>query len=382
MAITRRTILVVLPAFVAYASLFALQRRVKEHLGLQDDNSKLSYRFGRAVALLYWLNLVCRFGHELFARWVSSKFRIYVGLSSLAVSEIILMIMTFGPRTTANPWTYINVVGIAYTLGGIGIGTFEPNIVNFITPYGKQTQGWASFGIPGGVACVTIIGFFLLRIGVPLWCLYAGVIIMLMAATAILTTLETKDRQLGSEVRPLLPEHAKDTGDQSTPLIFTVPLVIRYLCLTVDMFGVSMFSPGVILYVEDQKTINILGFAMKNSTYFTVYGIGTSLGGIVGRLVGHWVTKVLHPCIPLSFLVAGVLVNIVLTPDIPIFGFLGAFLVLFGNGFLYNQCWRYFDNHCNESSRLRVISLWLGFGDCGSVSGSMLITAMRGKLTG
>ena len=60
----RWIILVVIPVFMGYASLFSLQHKVKAEYGIADDGSTASRAFGAAVSFLYLGNLIFRFAHN------------------------------------------------------------------------------------------------------------------------------------------------------------------------------------------------------------------------------------------------------------------------------------------------------------------------------
>ena len=60
----RRVIFVVIPVFMAYACLFALQGKLKTELNVECGASE-DEAFGRAVSALYMGNLVFRFAHNL-----------------------------------------------------------------------------------------------------------------------------------------------------------------------------------------------------------------------------------------------------------------------------------------------------------------------------
>ena len=80
---------------------------------------------------------------------------------------------------------WIGWVFIAYTLGGVGIGSFESNLLSAITPLGSKTKVWAIIGLPLGFNVISIGGFLLLSVGVPPVALYLGVATGLAAGMSV-----------------------------------------------------------------------------------------------------------------------------------------------------------------------------------------------------
>jgi len=71
----RRVIFVVIPVFMAYACLFALQGKLKTEMNVECGASS-EEAFGRAVSALYIGNLIFRFAHNLVR--VSLKYSLYL----------------------------------------------------------------------------------------------------------------------------------------------------------------------------------------------------------------------------------------------------------------------------------------------------------------
>lgn len=65
------------------------------------------------------------------------------------------------PSTRHLAWVFI-----AYGLGGVGVGSFESNVMSVITPLGHATKTWAVLGLPIGYNIINI-GSFLMMLPAP-----------------------------------------------------------------------------------------------------------------------------------------------------------------------------------------------------------------------
>ena len=76
-------------------------------------------------------------------------------------------------------------VGFAYFMGGMGVGTFESNLLSSIAPLGPDTKVWVIIGMPVGFVSISVIGFILrspppFGAGLNPGYLYLGVMIALV----------------------------------------------------------------------------------------------------------------------------------------------------------------------------------------------------------
>merc|ERR1719357_966089 len=73
-------------------------------------------------------------------------------------------------------------VVLAYCMGGLGIGTFESNVLACLTPLGHRTKQIAITAIPVGIAIVMIGGFGVMGSTMNLspLCIYACVAVLLL----------------------------------------------------------------------------------------------------------------------------------------------------------------------------------------------------------
>ena len=378
------SILLVLPMFMGYASLFSLQHKVKETFGIPDDDSTRSQLFSYLVMALYLGNLFFRFGHNwVFRCWASSQ-RVVVSIVAMMSSMLLIAFLFYIPASPCG----LEWVAVTYFLGGCGIGTFEANVLDVLTPYGEKTQGWSSLGIPSGVTSVTVGGFLLMGIGLPPVYLYFIVTGMLGVSLGIYFFYLPPPPEGNAYSSELMEVDRIEKGEYSSEaqIEFFPSLKIGwyYAALSLDMLCVALFSPGVMLYILDKKHISVtnpfgLNLHLRNAFFFLAYNSGTFIGASLGRVLAYKKRTLYHPFLPLLSGLLGIFIDLLIGHFWNIFTPLGGFCVMFMNGFLYNQTWRVVDKRYGGKERLKILSYWLLFGDIGSVTGSGLINLIRSK---
>ena len=112
---------------------------------------------------------------------------------------------------------------------------------------------------------------------------------------------------------------------------------------------------------------------MSNASFFALYNFFTFLGETISRKLAY-VGPPRKPVFFLVFSAAGVVLNLV---KIPLLSCLAGFLVFFANGSIYNHTCRKVDSYVLPKHNLIALSIWLLIGDCGSVTGSNLISYIR-----
>ena len=384
------SILLVLPMFMGYASLFSLQHKVKDIFGIPDDDSDRSKLFSYLVMALYLGNLFFRFGHNWVFRWWTSSQRVVISIISMMLSMLLIAFLFYLP---SSPYG-IGWVAVTYFIGGCGIGTFEANALDMLTPYGKKTQAWSSLGIPSGVTSITVGGFLLMGIGLPPVSLYFVVTGMLCLSLGIyFFGLPPRPTELldGNDSPSFAKMDQLERGEAFGPALGQEekkPLALGwyYGALAIDMLCVALFSPGVMLYLFHSKRVEVsnpfgIYAHLKNAFFFMAYNLGTFVGASLGRYLAYRVKKLYHPFLPLLSGCLGIFIDLLIGHFWNIFTPLGGFCVMFMNGFLYNQTWRMVDNRYRgkDKERLKVLSYWLLCGDLGSVTGSGLINLVRSK---
>lgn len=355
---------VVMPLFCGYACLFALQRQIKQKYGIADNSSPLSHMYGVAASLVYVGNFVFRLGHNVLFFYLEPRARVIISMTSMALSMSIITSIFFFMKDPSLAWVFI-----AYACGGIGIGTFESNLLSTITPLGKATKFWAILAMPTGILSITVGGFILLQFGVDAGYIYLGVLVFMIVGLVVFITRfyklpSSEDNAISikeffiqiSEIRNWFPQ-----------------IGFHCLALMVDMFCVSMFSPGVMLYIYNQKYVNFPYFhhsKLASDWLFVIYDACFFLGDTLSRKLFYPV-RTIFPLVFWVFAAMGIgcaLSNIAIL--VPLCGF----LVAFCNGSIYSQANRKIDTTVDKKYNLIAFSFWLFIGDIGSVLGSNTIS--------
>jgi hypothetical protein len=356
---------VVLPIFMGYASLFALQHKVKSAYGIADDMSPLSRAFTASTSLLYLGNLTFRLGHTLFARWLSPRGRVFLSLGCMMTAMLILGVMVF---CVGSRW--IGWVPLAYGCGGVAVGTFEANLLATLSPL-EGAKLYAVTAIPIGITVVTVGAFLLLSLGVHVAFFYFFVSFACVCGMLLMrhripdTTMELKGhRSLVANVR---------SWREWFPSIASLPIAF-----SIDMFCVSTFSPGVLLFVYDDPhtPVPLFGSEVTPDVFFALYNTATFFGGFLGRSGGYRIPR-MHPLwfTPLSL----VAVALIFTKR-PELQLMAGFCCLLADGLVYSQTCRNIDARVPHEYAVMAMSVWLFVGDIGSVTGSNLILQVRQML--
>jgi len=354
--------LVVLPLFCGYACLFALQREVKKIYNIKDDNSQLSHLYGVAASLVYIGNLVFRLGHNILFSFFYPRTRVVISMLSMATSMGIITCIFFFMKDPS-----IVFVFIAYGLGGLGIGTFESNLLSTISVLGKKTKLWAIIGIPVGINIITVGGFILLELGLFPGYIYLGVLIFHLIGIALYFYRIFWDAGIGNNINLLDFLHQLKQWRQWFPTIKW-----NCLALAVDMLCVSMFSPGLILYMYDEDYVYFGSNRLATNWMFAIYDLCFFLGDTSSRKLVYMM-KTISPFLFLILAFIGVACGMVSKFFMPLI-FLCPLFISFCNGSIYSQSNRHIDTKVPKEFSLISFSFWLFLGDVGSVVGSNLIS--------
>ena len=135
----RRTILVTLSIFAGYAALVTMQHKLKNardavRLRLPESYDD-SEAFKHASQLNYVGNLVFRLAHNFVFAFLTPRQRVLLALVAMGFATGLLGVVVC---LLESPW--IGWVPIAYFLGGVAVGTFESNMLSYITPLGHATK--------------------------------------------------------------------------------------------------------------------------------------------------------------------------------------------------------------------------------------------------
>mmetsp|Transcript_3739 Transcript_3739/g.13838 ORF Transcript_3739/g.13838 Transcript_3739/m.13838 type:complete len:511 (-) Transcript_3739:113-1645(-) len=370
---------VVFPMFCGYAALFGMQHHVKTKLGIQDDNSEKSYEFGFAVSTVYLSNLLIRFGHSFLFCCIPPRGRVFISMGLMIASVLVIAGPIFIFDSCHMYW-----VVIAYFLGGMGIGSFESNMLGCLTPFGHRTKHVAITAIPAGVNAVLIGGFF--AMGPPFNA--PPVLVYLAVASSILCGMVVMSLRIprGSACRtpssdnmaPLSSQGRFGRGKLWSDLrlfrAWLPQLWHHALASTVNLFALSAFCPGVMLYVYNTDTVALApGVVVKTDSFMALVNAGNLLGGLTGRWLSYRLTP-RHPMLYGCFSAAGICLILQWQPCLAP---LGTFLVLMGDGLIYGSISRFIDASIPQEFNVIAISAWLFIGDLGSILGSSLTNSIR-----
>ena len=365
----RWIILVVIPVFMGYASLFSLQHKVKAKYGIADDGSAASRAFGAAVSFLYLGNLIFRFAHNFVFFCVTPRWRVILAMLSMMIAMLVLLLMVFLWESKNLLWVYV-----AYMLGGVAIGSFEANLLSAIAPLGHQTKLWATMGIPIGVSTITIGGFIVMAIGVVPEYIYGFTILGLAVGIVIFSFV--------------IPYHHVDRNSDSFGAFLQnlrewrewLPKIRSHsIVLAINMCCVSLFSPGLMLYIYDNPAGVTLwsGVVVETDAFFAVYNSFTFIGATIGRNLAYTDKRNRPVAIFLVFSAMGAAINSFAgMNNFAIISPIAAMCVFLANGSIYNYTCKFIDSKLKKSM-VTACSFWLFVGDLGSTTGSNLIPTLK-----
>eukprot|EP01091_Cochliopodium_minus_P018747 TRINITY_DN7681_c0_g1_i1.p1 TRINITY_DN7681_c0_g1~~TRINITY_DN7681_c0_g1_i1.p1 ORF type:complete len:414 (+),score=79.81 TRINITY_DN7681_c0_g1_i1:37-1278(+) len=358
---------VVLPVFSGYAGLFALQAQLKTKIyHISNNTSKDDYLFGVAVSFLYIGNLIFRLMHNVIFGWLSSRNRVIVSILSLFSSMFLLVLLSFvkNMAKTSLAWVFI-----AYGLGGMGIGTFEANVLATLTPLGPTTKMWAIIAIPVGIVLITIGSFVLLQFGVYVGYIYMGIGVGLGCGMLVyFVRIYSASVKSGNQVNVnslTISDFFRHMRDYKNWARFVAWHSFSNLF---DMFCVSLFSPGVILYIYDKPTVNFrwTNTSIPTNWFFVLYDACFFVGDFSSRRIWYPV----RPIFPFLFLIFSACGIVMGLSNVAEFVPFCAFLIAFANGSIYAQTVKVIDSKVPREYNLISLSFWLFIGDVGSVIGS------------
>merc|ERR1719356_460301 len=119
------------------------------------------------------------------------------------------------------------------------------------------------------------------------------------------------------------------------PQIWSLPIATA-----IDMFTLSSFSPGVALYIWDQKTVALTpSLAMPTHSFFALYNTFNMFGGLCGRILSYK----LKPRHPMLYSLLNICGAGMLLLKIPVLAPLSTFIVMMGDGLIYGTITRRID---------------------------------------
>ena len=126
------------------------------------DSEKMLFEHG--MSAIFFGALCFRIGHNIILSFLSPKQRCILCLFLMFLSMLIIIFSGF---IFESKYTFYII--ISNFLGGMSIGSFEPNYLSIITPFGEKTKVYLMYGIPLGYNSLSIIGFLLLNFFNLVW---------------------------------------------------------------------------------------------------------------------------------------------------------------------------------------------------------------------
>jgi hypothetical protein len=360
----RRVALAVIPVFMGYSVLLSLQERLRDHLGIHDNKSDAAQVFQTAVSLIFIGDIIFRLMHNVFLTFLRPRNRVLFAYGCIVVSmALIITVFYWGNVTSLTP------VFFAYFIGGVGIGTFEANIVSCTTPLGHGTKQWALLGMPLGYNGISIGAFLLFTARPHSVALEMSTFIVVLVFNVI-----------GAFIfKLLIPDVEFEASDDNFFKFIAdlkywrewLPIVYRHLlCMFVNMFCVILMS-GVVLYIFKGDDVPLWPGSkaptMPKDTFQALYNLCSFLGDFSSRRLIYKMKRRIHPAFILIPLLIGLGLGLA---RVVMLAWVGMFLVMFANGSLYATTTRYVDDSVPRRFNLAVFSVWLFLGDCGSFTAS------------
>jgi hypothetical protein len=372
----RSAIFTMTPAFMGYAALVTLQDNIKKRLGIVDGNSPGSYEFSFAVSWLYLGNLIFRLMHNIIFERFSPRARVCIAYVCLSIACMTLAIAYYLCNSKSITWVFV-----AYMTGGIGVGTFESNLISSITPLGHKTKQWAQFGISIGFNGVSV-GAFLLYAAFPAsaeWLQCGTYIVIALCNLAGLAFFTLAIPQIDySSSKQGLAMFWKDIRRFREWL----PLMASYSApFPLDMASLGFFS-AVQLYIYNVAHIPLWwhsSVTVPENAFRAVFNLHSLLGDGLGRKIAYSRSRLTHPAF---FLILSAIGGGLILSKIALIAPLGMFLVMFANGSMYATTTKYVDVAVPQRFNLIALSFWLFVGDVGSFVGSNLVNVARVAIGG
>lgn len=359
-------------------------------------------------------NLLFRLLHNLFFGSFLPRHRVCISLMAIFSSMFLLSLIYFWFEATSVVWVYV-----CYIVGGIGVGTFEANLLATITPLGPDTKVWALVGMPAGFTIISVFGYALMGLfDVSVVFLYLfdaftcliGIFIWYYRIPINSDSNMSRNNDANSQTLKDFVGYLKDWRQ------WLLKIKINCLALCVDMFCVAFFSAinqyiltgtkiplfGMcicllflfvffLLFVplgcgcarilenvskyssiqETYKHTNIQtggnSLLVNTDDFFSVYSFLSFVGDASGRKLIYYFKYSKSPIYFLSFSIGGAFLCLL---KIPVLTWVGYFLIFLANGLIYASTTRKIDAHILKQWSLTSLSIWLFVGDLGSVTGS------------
>eukprot|EP00484_Ammonia_sp_Unknown_P020946 CAMPEP_0197032380 /NCGR_PEP_ID=MMETSP1384-20130603/11070_1 /TAXON_ID=29189 /ORGANISM="Ammonia sp." /LENGTH=423 /DNA_ID=CAMNT_0042462029 /DNA_START=36 /DNA_END=1304 /DNA_ORIENTATION=+ len=367
----REVILITISLFMGYASLVCLQKKLynqwQDNVGGTLSNQQQEL-FEHGTSLIYFGNLLFRLLHNVIFAAFTPRIRVVISLCCMCVSMLTLVIFYWWIRSEFVLWVYLS-----YLFGGIGIGSFESNILSTITPLGNETKLWAMMGIPVGFLTITVGGYAFMAI------LDSNTSVVYIYLTVFACCSMSVFLWLLRIPIPSSYDHQQSFREFMDHLLLWrqwLPHIKVYcIALLFDMFCLS-FNTAINQYIYDGDTFPLFGWIypykimMDQNVFFCVLNLCQFIGDSSGRKIIYYFKLTVQP---FWFLILSFVGIALCMTKVPVFALIATLLVTFGNGSIYSSSTYFIDSHLTRENRqflLTSLSVWLFIGDMGSITGS------------
>ncbi|OHS98779.1 major facilitator superfamily transporter [Tritrichomonas foetus] len=362
-----------IPAFMGYACCFSLQKRLSYVFGLTEgvSGTRLSFIYGIGVSFVFFFNLIFRvLGHNIIFGFLHPRNRVIAAFFSLIIGMILLSVLSLQNTTQNVIWVFI-----CYAFVGACGGSFGPNMLTVVNNLG-DTRLYVVLAMPSGVACITIVSFVLMAIGIPFQAFYiVTAVLSVISMITYLFTIYPANKKFESSAPHQTKFDFKSFLNDLKEIKTWFPKIWKHaFVFLINMICISMFNPGCTLYAyQNRVTFRLLNVIVKHELFMFLYNLGGFIGDFFSRKVMNK-KRIVSPILFFVLHLFGITINLSLIPEIAPFA---AFMFMWANGGLYVQSTKLISELFKENYHLTATSTWLFIGDVGSTSGSNLIQPIR-----
>lgn len=377
----RSAIFATIPVFSAYASMITLQRGIKEKLDITDADKTQSDLFGSAVGSVYLGNLIMRLMHNVVLSFLVPRQRVMLAYVLVALGNMLIVAPYWWFESKSLVWVWV-----AYITAGLGIGSFESNVMSTLSVLGHETKSWAVIGLPVGFQSVAtgFYAIFAIWPDVPVlhaipYVIIAGLNVLGLLFFTFLLPTKFAGYAAGNDNVVKFKQDLLQWRDWLPRCKF------QAIALFCDMTCVSFFS-SVVYYIYDLDDIPLWPYAsatIPKNGFQVWFNLLAFLGDLTGRRVAYGdpatnpLSRLLKHRNPLWYLLFSLLGGALILSKTALCAPFGMFFVMWANGLTYAASTRHIDDVVDDRYILVALSVWLFVGDVGSYSASQVVQPIQ-----
>lgn len=368
------------PIFAAYGSVVSLQERIRTNMNITGSSPE-AQTFDYAISTLFYVILAVRFFHNVIFSCLRPRNRVILGYIFVIVALCLLVFTQFLASselgTHLNSANHIYLIFLIYILAGIGISTFECNFISCITPLGPTSKKFSILSMPLGYNGISIAAFTFFAFSpndIDFVWITLLIVAILNVFALIIFIVKIPDLQFERTSSLSLREFLNNFSGENFKL-WMYPLLPNFLAFFCDMFVVILLS-GAPEFVYDVPHVALVphsSVTVPKNVFLAVFNICAFLGDLVSRWVGYRVQDLdRFRFSPMEFMLMSIVGGVMAMSTVAFLAWIGMFLAMFANGFIYSSTMRRLDRDLERRHHLTALSLWLLAGDSGSSIGSTL----------